>query len=220
MEQARLIKIDRNGSKHWEGRITCDRCQGRGIYCWGAMISDISGVARPQFAGTCFKCGGSGWVIGKWIERTPEYQAKLDAKRAEKRAKAEEERQAREAERAAERAAREAERAAREAEIAARKARSQYVGTEGQRLTIEATVEKVIGFERKSYGGFGTESATVYKLRDREGNALVWITSGTLNTIRGHEAEEGEQVTITATVKKHSEYDGERQTELSRVKVS
>ena len=220
MTEAKLIKIDRNGSKHWEGRITCDRCQGRGIYYWGAMVSDLGGTARPTYSGTCFKCGGSGWVTGKWIERTPEYQAKLDAKRAERQAKAEEKRQAILREQEAKAAAKRAEQERREAEIAAKKARSQYVGTEGERLTVEVTVEKAINFARRGHCGFGTELATIYKLRDREGNALVWITSGTLNTIRGHEAEEGEQVTITATVKKHSEYDGERQTELSRVKVS
>ena len=27
---ARLIKIDKNGTKYWEGRTTCDRCEDRG----------------------------------------------------------------------------------------------------------------------------------------------------------------------------------------------
>ena len=35
---AKLIKIDRNGSKHYEGECECDRCQGRGQYWWGAMM--------------------------------------------------------------------------------------------------------------------------------------------------------------------------------------
>ena len=32
-EAGRLIKIDKNGSKHFEGRVVCDRCGGYGIFC-------------------------------------------------------------------------------------------------------------------------------------------------------------------------------------------
>ena len=81
MSEPKLIKIDRNGSKHYEGLVKCDRCGGDGIYKWGAVIN-----GRPQYAGTCFKCLGAGTVIDTWIERTPEYEAKLAAKRAEKAA--------------------------------------------------------------------------------------------------------------------------------------
>lgn len=74
MAEPKLVKIDRNGSKHFEGMIPCDRCHGTGRY---------------GYYGRCFKCGGTGEVYAKWIERTPEYQSKLDDKRAkaaEKRA--------------------------------------------------------------------------------------------------------------------------------------
>lgn len=78
---ANLLKIDKNGSKHYEGYVACDRCGGDGMYKWGAMRMSDSGEVIPQFAGRCYKCEGSGRVLKKWIERTPEYQAKLDAKR-------------------------------------------------------------------------------------------------------------------------------------------
>ena len=82
---ATLIKIDRNGSKHWEGMITCDRCQGRGWFAIGTCNGQL--VPSHVDNAVCYKCGGVGKVAGKWIERTPEYQAKLDAKRAEKAAR-------------------------------------------------------------------------------------------------------------------------------------
>ena len=112
--EPKLIKIDRNGSKHYEGYAKCDRCGGGGIYKWGAVINGSS-----QYAGTCFKCLGEGKVYTSWIERTPEYQAKLDAKR---KARQEKRRAEEEAKYQAEKARREAEQAAREAQRAAEKA--------------------------------------------------------------------------------------------------
>ena len=95
---AKLIKIDRNGSKHYEGYVSCDKCGGDGVYKWGAFRME-NGVAVPQYAGICWKCDGNGKLLKKWIERTPEYQAKLDAKREAKHAKEyEEKREAIEAE--------------------------------------------------------------------------------------------------------------------------
>lgn len=83
--EAKLVKIDRNGSKHYEGWIKCDRCGGRGLFATGT----VNGQPRitPVDNGICHKCLGSGKVWGKWIERTPEYEAKLAEKRA-KRAEA------------------------------------------------------------------------------------------------------------------------------------
>lgn len=82
---ATLIKIDRNGSKHYEGIVTCDKCGGVGLIAHHVE----NGVPSWNWTdgGVCWKCNGTGKVIGKWVERTPEYQAKLDAK-AEERARA------------------------------------------------------------------------------------------------------------------------------------
>lgn len=77
---ATLIKIDRNGSKHFEEIRACDKCGGSGNFEWNF----VNGIA--QRSGTCFRCGGTGKVIDKWIERTAEYQAKLDAKSLAKNA--------------------------------------------------------------------------------------------------------------------------------------
>lgn len=195
---ATLIKIDKNGSKHYEGRIVCDRCGGQG------------GSDGWKFTGwTCYKCGGEGWVIGKWIERTPEYQAKLDARRAKKiaaeQAKYEAERKA------AEEAAR-AEQERREREEAARKAISQFVGEVGAKLRVEATYQGSPYYT--AHIGWMEQRIYIHTFLDSQGNKLVW-KSGTFP----FSAEEGSAVSVIGTVKEHSEYKDEKQTVLTRCKV-
>ena len=79
---ATLIRIDRNGTKYYEGLVDCDRCGGEGIYYIGVH----NGKPLPSWVdnGVCFKCGGRGKVEGKWKEYTPEYEAKLATRRKAK----------------------------------------------------------------------------------------------------------------------------------------
>lgn len=209
---AELIKVDRNGSKHWRGLIECDRCGGRGYYAIGVCNGNL--VLSPLDSGVCWKCHGAGKVVDTWIERTPEYQAKLDAKREAKRAaeqaKIDAERARIEAERKAEEERKEADRLAREAE----KKISQFVGEVGQKLTASVTYVGSPYFERKSFGGYGTETCYIHTFKDSAGNKIVWKTTSGLNL------EEGATVTITGTVKEHSEYKDEKQTLILRCKVA
>lgn len=227
--EAKLIKIDRNGSKHFEGYIPCDRCGGDGVYKWGAMISYGYGPAVPQYSGTCFKCGGAGKVLSKWVERTPEYQAKLDAQREKRQAKAQAEREAawaKEREEQIKKAQAEAKaKAEREAAEAARKAISQFVGNVGDKITVTVTLEKEFQFSVPSFRGYGEEMMSIYTFVDDAGNKLVWKTSGSLGTwsddgMRFDRVMEGDRVTIRGTVKEHSEYKSEKQTVLQRVKLA
>ena len=74
LEGMKLVKVDRNGTKYYEGMARCGKCGGSGQYLW---------------FGVCFDCNGSGKVFETAKEYTPEYQAKLDErakKRAEKKA--------------------------------------------------------------------------------------------------------------------------------------
>lgn len=198
---ATLIKIDRNGSKHFEGEIKCDRCGGDGMYKWGAIINGC-----PQYMGTCFKCEGKGTVISKWIERTPEYQATLDAKREarwkERQAKAEAQMKAR----------KEAEAKA-EAKIKAERAISQHVGDIGQKLEIEVTYIYRTSFEVRSFKGFGTDTMYIHIFKDADGNVFTWKTANVID------AEYGDVVTVKGTIKDHDEYRDEKQTVLTRCKV-
>lgn len=212
---AELIKIDRNGTKYYEGMITCDRCDGKGIYYIGVN----NGQLVPSWVdqGVCFKCAGAGKVIGKWKEYTPEYAEKLEAKR---RAKAEaqarqyaEEQAQREAERKAKEEAERIERERAEAQERARKAISQHVGQIGDKIDLDVVLEKRAWFDVPSFRGFGTDTMYVFTFRDQQGNALVWKTS------KGLVHETGAKVHLTGTIKDHNEYDGEKQTVLTRCKV-
>lgn len=214
--EARLVKIDRNGSKHYEGEVVCDRCGGTGYFAIGVLNG--SPVLSPLDGGVCWKCHGTGKVHSKWIERTPEYQAKLDAKReARERAK----REAWDAEQAkcnAERAEREArekaEREAEEARIKAEKAISQYVGQIGEKVEIKGSYVRSGSFEQKSFRGYGTVTIYVHTFKDVDGNVFVWKTQNNIGL------EYGEPVIVKGTVKNHSEYKDEKQTELTRCKVT
>ena len=207
--EAKLIKIDRNGSKHFEGWTACDRCGGSGIYTWGAVIN-----GRPQYAGTCFKCEGHGKVLDKWIERTPEYEAKLAAKRKAKQAARAAEWAAWEAERAAAEAAKKAQEEAEAEAERARKAISQHVGQVGEKVEVKGTFLRTGSWEQKSFRGFGTETMYCHTFKDVNGNLFTWKTQKSLGL------EYGEAVQVKGTVKAHSEYQEEKQTELTRCKVS
>lgn len=211
----KLIKTDRNGSKHFEGLIECDRCGGKGYYAIG--VCNGAPVLSPHDAGVCWKCNGKGQVLGKWIERTPEYQAKLDAKRLARQAARRAEQAAaaakREAEEAERKAQKQAEKEAREAEIKAKKAISQHVGKIGEKLEIEATYQYSGQWEQKAFTGYGTDTVYAHIFRDAAGNVLTWKTQKSL------QLNEGDRVVIIGTVKDHTVYKDEKQTALSRCKV-
>lgn len=213
---AKLIKIDRNGSKHYEGLVECDRCGGRGYYA--IAVHNMQPVLSPHDGGVCWKCHGAGKVRSKWIERTPEYQAKLDAKRRAKReaeqAKWDAEKAKIDAERARLEAKEKAEQEAREAEIRARKALSQYVGQVGDKVEIQATYVHTGSWEQKSFfKGYGTDTFYAHTFKDSDGNVLTWKTQKSLALTYG------DLVKVKGAIKKHTEYKGEKQTELTRCKV-
>mgnify|MGYP003294549822 CR=1 FL=1 len=202
---ATLIRIDRNGTKYYEGMVECPRCFGNGGYDnWMAT------------GWTCWKCGGTGKVFSKWKEYTPEHEAKLRARRLAKiqkeqkelEAKAEAERFEREAKEEAERIAREAE----EARIKAEKAKSQYVGKVGEKISTKATYIKTAWYDFMM--GWMEQRMYIHTFK-ADGNTLVWKTSS--NSLSS--LEEGMEVEITGTIKEHSEYKDEKQTILNRCRI-
>ena len=213
--EATLIKIDRNGSKHYQGTVACDRCGGKGYYA--IAVCNGNPVLSPHDGGTCWKCLGTGKVIDKWIERTPEYQAKLDARREAKQKEKLAQWEAAQAKINAERAEREArekaEKEAEEARIKAEKAISQYVGQIGEKIEIKGSYMRSGSWEQKSFSGYGTTTMHIHTFKDTDGNVIVWKTQN------GVHLNYGEPVTIKGTVKNHTEYKDEKQTELTRCKI-
>lgn len=68
------IKTDRNGTKYYEVECQCSRCGGSGYLSYYGHVH----------GGVCFKCNGSGKEFKTIKEYTPEYEAKLNARREAK----------------------------------------------------------------------------------------------------------------------------------------
>ena len=100
-----------------------------------------------------------------------------------------------------------------EARYAAKDA-GRYVGKTGDRVILTIKAERVIDItirESNGYAPYGLR--LMYLCRDENGNRIVY---------RGNShamPDEGETVTIKATVAEHSEYQGEHQTMIQRPKA-
>lgn len=218
---ATLIRIDRNGTKYFEGYIECDRCSGKGIYYIGVCNDHL--VPSPVDNGTCFKCGGSGKVLDKWKEYTPEHEAKLEARRKARQEKRQAELEAKlEAERQ-EQERLEAERLAEAERVKVEKALSQWFGNIGDKIEVKAIYIKSAWFECQSYMGFGTETRYIHTFK--VGNdTVIWNTGKSLGHWNDKDEweslEEGSEVNLKGTIKDHSEYKDEKQTVLTRCRIS
>ena len=84
---------------------------------------------------------------------------------------------------------------------------SNYIGTIGQRLTLECSVV----FTKWIDTQFG--QSRLIKFQIATGETLVSFYSG------NYYFEIGEKVTIAGTVKAHEEYNGEKQTKINRITV-
>jgi len=84
--------------------------------------------------------------------------------------------------------------------------KSDYVGSEGDKLELKVKVEKIIHYDSM----YGITWITI--MRTEDGNVVVY---------KGKylDKNEGDEITIKGTVKEHSEYNGTKQTRLQRVKV-
>ena len=101
---------------------------------------------------------------------------------------------------------------------------SEHVGNVGDRVELTVKLVREYGFD--SYFGYN-KTTMIYTMEDEAGNVFVWKTSGVIKkeTVRADGlidtdvARKGDTIGIKATVKGHSEYKGEKQTELVRVKA-
>lgn len=98
-----------------------------------------------------------------------------------------------------------------EAEDAA-KAASGFVGTIGKRLkNVPVTVVRIASYDRARLYGYGAfETVWIVTMRDEAGNAIVSKTPR-------FRPDVGEKLVISATVKEHSEFNGEKQTIVQRI---
>lgn len=84
-----------------------------------------------------------------------------------------------------------------------------WLGQKGDKLSTTAILERHGGFET-AYG-----YKTVLSFRDEEGNGLIWKTQSAPSGLLV-----GSTYHLSATVKEHDVYKGDRQTEIIRTKVA
>lgn len=209
-----FIKEDKNGTKYFRVSESCWKCNGSGIYQWGAVHNGYC-----SYQGMCFSCHGTGVVHAIEKEYTPEHAAKLAKARAKRDEKQREEREAKIKEEEKKLAEQEARRIQREAEINAKKAKSEFVFEIGARAIFTARLEKKISFKVPSFRGYGetTKYIYIFKLGD---NTIIYKTSSCLySDDEGKLLEDGDEAEIKATIKAHEVYNDEKQTIIQRVKL-
>lgn len=82
----------------------------------------------------------------------------------------------------------------------------EHVGALKERRGFVVTIKAMRSFD----GMYGVK--TLVRMKDEEGRTLIWWASGDPDWLK-----EGETVEITGTIKEHGEYNGRKQTVLSRV---
>ena len=106
-----------------------------------------------------------------------------------------------------------------------------YIGEVGTKVEVEATF--LNGYEYESTYGWRTTTTLIATFETEDGNKLVWKTSTAFKRTDGafafpdktsetgwRRVERGTKMHLTGTVKEHSEFRGEKQTVLTRAKVS
>lgn len=94
-----------------------------------------------------------------------------------------------------------------------------FVGKEGEKVTFTVNGYKVL--YEKSGPTSWIAGATVYRIVDTEGHVYIWSTT---TPFKDYYWEDNKQIVkvakrITATVKEHKEYKGEKQTVITRGKI-
>jgi hypothetical protein len=91
---------------------------------------------------------------------------------------------------------------------------SVYVGEVGTRIKITATLVHTMDFG----SDFGVTH--MYKFKDESGNVLVWFASSVYwNPATGQDIAMGDTVVLNASIKKHEDFRGIKQTILTRAKA-
>lgn len=99
---------------------------------------------------------------------------------------------------------------ARKEQAAKQTTTSQHIGAVGQKLTTKAVVKST-----KLIDGYYGET-TLIVFVTAEGNVLKWFASGD----KRDDVKVDDEVTVTATVKEHSEFNGVKETLVTRAKIS
>lgn len=90
---------------------------------------------------------------------------------------------------------------------------SEHVGKIGERLDLVLTVRRRVDIEVEAYASRYSEVLYITSMDDADGNAFLWKTTS-------KKMEEGRTYKVRGTVKAHDEYEGSKQTVLTRCKIA
>lgn len=93
-----------------------------------------------------------------------------------------------------------------------KEATSEWISEEGKRISM--SLKLIADVPYSAFNAFGEYTKHMIQFEDENGNILVWFTT------TNPQKEIGSTITVTGTVKRHSEYKGTKQTELTRCKLS
>lgn len=102
------------------------------------------------------------------------------------------------------------------------KSESGYVGNVGDKISVEVTLVREVACNYSL--GWKSVSSTLYIMKDKDGNVFTWKTQGILSFMpKGGEyykyIDTDYPFTITGKIKDHNEYNGVKQTVLTRCSV-
>lgn len=97
-------------------------------------------------------------------------------------------------------------------QLRASTATSEYVGSVGEKIEVRATLTRCHSY--KTRFNWKTITHFINIFTDESGNVFVW------NSTAFFDAGVGDQVILKGTIKGHSEYEGIKQTELQRCKIT
>lgn len=85
---------------------------------------------------------------------------------------------------------------------------SEHIGSIGDKIALDAELIRISFYDHK----FGT--TWIYSFQDADENVLIWKTSSC------QDIERGDKIRLRGTIKGHDEYNGVKQTVLTRCKIA
>jgi hypothetical protein len=105
---------------------------------------------------------------------------------------------------------------------------AESIGVKSEKFESTVTVKKIITIKVTQFSRYDSDEAHIYIFNDQDNNAFVWKTKNILsntanefawNLENDNAVKEGDVIVIKASIKAYTEYKGEKQTLIQRVKI-
>ena len=105
---------------------------------------------------------------------------------------------------------------------------AESLGIKSEKFESTVTVKKIVTVKVAQFSRYDSDEAQIYIFNDQDNNTLVWKTKNILsntanefawNLENSNAVKEGDVIVIKASIKAYTEYKGEKQTIIQRVKI-